>query len=31
LFDRLVRISALYTSDVKWRDYTPEIEDEEDL
>ena len=31
LFDRLVRISALYTSDVKWRDYTPEIEDKEDL
>ena len=31
LFDRLVRISALYTSDIKWRDYPPEIEDEDDL
>ena len=31
LFDRLVRISALYTSDIKWRDYTPEIEEEDGL
>ena len=31
LFDRLVRISALYTSDIKWRDYTPGIEEEEEL
>ena len=31
LFDRLVRISALYTSDVKWRDYAPGMEEEEEL
>ena len=29
LFDRLVRISALYTSDLKWRDYATEMEEEE--
>ena len=31
LFDRLVRISALYTSDIKWRDYTPKMEDDEEV
>lgn len=29
LFDRLVRISVLYTSDFKWRDYATEMEEEE--
>ena len=31
LFDRLVKNSASYTSDVKWRDYTPGMEEEEEL
>lgn len=31
LFDRLVRISALYASDIKWRDYTPKMEDYEEV
>ena len=29
LFDRLVKISASYTSDVKWRNYVPENDDED--
>ena len=31
LFDRLVKISAIYTSDVKWRDYASESDDEDEL
>ena len=31
LFDRLVKISAIYTSDVKWRDYAFENDEEDEL
>lgn len=31
LFDRLVKISAMYTSDLKWRDYNSKDEEEEDI
>lgn len=30
-FDRLVRRSDLYNSDIKWRDYIPKMEFEDEL